>query len=302
MLSPIHRIHWCECGKVTLQRFYTEIHPQREKSASESPDWTIPTYTLQAILLLIAPALYAASIYMMLGRIILLTGGEELSIIRKRWLTKVFVLGDVVSFLMQGAGKSWFFFGRRLTLSLRYFSFNHFLRHHRHVDLIPFEEFSNHGRRHLGLADKVLGAGVMATRTIKAFHMGEKIIIGGLVVQLVFFGCFIITSATFHVRLRKFPTTTVLSRPITCWETHLYVLYGASLLIFVRSLFRLIEYAQGNDGYLISHEVFLYIFDSVLMLSTMVLMAYIHPSEITALLKAGNGRAVRRVVSVYSLK
>lgn len=140
----------------------------------------------------------------------------------------------------------------------------------------------------------------MATGKISAIHAGEKIIIGGLVVQLLFFGCFIVTSAIFHVRMRKCPTTRVLEKP-TRWETHLNALYGASSLILLRSLFRLIEYAQGNDGYLISHEVFLYVFDSTLMLITMTLVAWIHPSEITALLKTGNGKAVRRVVSVYSL-
>lgn len=41
---------------------------------------------------------------MMLGRIILVTDGESHSLIRKRWLTKIFVIGDVISFLLQGAG------------------------------------------------------------------------------------------------------------------------------------------------------------------------------------------------------
>ena len=44
------------------------------------------------------------------------------------------------------------------------------------------------------------------------------------------------------------------------------VLYVASGLIFVRSLFRLIEYIEGNDGVLLSSEVYLYIFDALLML------------------------------------
>lgn len=141
----------------------------------------------------------------------------------------------------------------------------------------------------------------MASGTISALKTGEHIIIGGLVVQLLFFGCFMVTSAIFHVRMRKCPTPKSYALPIS-WERQLYALYGASLLILVRSLFRLIEYAQGNSGFLISHEVFLYIFDSVLMLATMVLLAYIHPSEITALLGTGKNKAIRRVVSVYSLK
>jgi hypothetical protein len=84
---------------------------QRAKSAAESPNWTIPTYSLQTILILVAPALFAASIYMILGRIIVITDGEIHAIIRKKWLTKIFVTGDVISFIMQGAGKSFVILG-----------------------------------------------------------------------------------------------------------------------------------------------------------------------------------------------
>ncbi|KAL7770394.1 hypothetical protein CFE70_000328 [Pyrenophora teres f. teres 0-1] len=65
----------------------------------------ISVYSLQTILLLVAPALFAASVYMMLGRIILVTDGEKYAVIPRNWLTKTFVAGDVVSFLMQGGGE-----------------------------------------------------------------------------------------------------------------------------------------------------------------------------------------------------
>lgn len=141
----------------------------------------------------------------------------------------------------------------------------------------------------------------MASGTISAMHTGENLIIAGLVVQLLFFGCFIITSAIFHLRLSKGPTNRILMQSIP-WERQLYALYGASVLILIRCVFRLIEYAQGNDGYLISHEVFLYIFDSVLMLATMVLLAWIHPSEITAYLKSAKGMVAHHVLSFYPLE
>ncbi|ENI01011.1 hypothetical protein COCC4DRAFT_204740 [Bipolaris maydis ATCC 48331] len=219
----------------------------RAMSAAESPNWTVGAYSASTILLLVAPALYAASIYMMLGRIILVTDGEHHSIVPKRWLTKIFVVGDVISFMMQGAG-----------------------------------------------------GGIMATGTISALYTGENIIIGGLVVQILFFGCFIVTSVFWHSRMRKNPTTRIISGSIP-WEMQLYSLYAASMLILVRSAFRLIEYAQGNNGYLISHEAFLYIFDSTLMWITMAILAWIHPSEITGLLKGEKGVAVRRGVEVYDL-
>ena len=60
--------------------------------------WALGPFIMQSILLLVAPALFAASIYMILGRIILLTDGEKHSIIRQKWLTKIFVTGDCINF------------------------------------------------------------------------------------------------------------------------------------------------------------------------------------------------------------
>ncbi|KAH8911194.1 RTA1-domain-containing protein [Coniochaeta sp. PMI_546] len=70
----------------------------------ESPEWTLGPYIIQAILLLVAPALFAATIYMELGRIILRVDGEAHALIRKKWLTKIFVCGDVLSFVLQVGG------------------------------------------------------------------------------------------------------------------------------------------------------------------------------------------------------
>ena len=78
----------------------------RAISSQQTPDWTLRPYIVTAILVLVAPALFAASIYMLLGRIILLNGGERLSVIKRRWLTKIFVGGDILSFLMQSAGRT----------------------------------------------------------------------------------------------------------------------------------------------------------------------------------------------------
>lgn len=76
----------------------------RALSASQTPDWTLGPYIMQSVLLLVAPALFAASIYMYLGRLIVLVRGEKFSVIRVGWMTKIFVAGDVLSFLMQSLG------------------------------------------------------------------------------------------------------------------------------------------------------------------------------------------------------
>lgn len=77
----------------------------RAIAAQENPDYSLGAYILQTLLILLGPALLAASIYMILGRLIRLLGAEEYALIRTKWMTKIFVTGDVLSFMAQGAGK-----------------------------------------------------------------------------------------------------------------------------------------------------------------------------------------------------
>ncbi|KAF4499652.1 RTM1 [Fusarium agapanthi] len=214
----------------------------RAKSGNESPNWTLGPYIIQSIFLLVAPALYAATIYMELGRIILMIDGEGRVLIPKKWMTKIFVTGDVLSFILQGGG-----------------------------------------------------GGYQASGTIQSLKTGAKIIIGGLFVQLIFFGVFIITAIAFHRAISANPTAR--SSSGLPWQKHMLTLYIGSFLIMVRSLFRAIEYLQGFDGYVLRHEAFLYIFDACLMFSVMVLFNWFHPSEITEIL---NGRGAGKSYSMHA--
>ncbi|KAI9738719.1 MAG: hypothetical protein M1834_008224 [Cirrosporium novae-zelandiae] len=69
----------------------------------ESPH-NFKAYVLQNLLILVAPPFLAATIYMSLGRIIRSLDGEKYAIIRPRWLTKIFVLSDVICFITQMGG------------------------------------------------------------------------------------------------------------------------------------------------------------------------------------------------------
>ena len=77
----------------------------RAVSAHQTPNWTLGAYVVQIMLILVAPALFAATIYMELGRIIMLCDGAHHSLIKLRWLTKIFVAGDVLSFVTQALGE-----------------------------------------------------------------------------------------------------------------------------------------------------------------------------------------------------
>ena len=182
----------------------------RAISANETPgEWTLGPYIIQTLFILLAPALFAASVYMCLGRIVLMIQGEKCLFIRRTWLTKIFVGGDVLSFLMQSAG-----------------------------------------------------GGLMSGGDPDSQDMGQNIVVGGLCVQIVFFGMFVVTSMIFHLRVRQRGAPLAAERP---WQKHMLSLYLVSILIFVRCIIRVVEYIQGFDGYLMTREAFIYVFDALLM-------------------------------------
>ncbi|SCU86252.1 LADA_0D13344g1_1 [Lachancea dasiensis] len=161
-------------------------------------------FIIQSVLLLVSPALMAASIYMIFGRILVLTDATAASIVPARYSTTIFVCGDILSFLMQASG-----------------------------------------------------GGLEASESSR--DMGEKIIVGGLIIQIIFFGLFLVTEIRYiYVMSRRVS----MGKRFKCANL---VLLTASILIMIRSIVRTIEFAQGYDGYLISHEWTIFVFDAIPM-------------------------------------
>ncbi|UPL03973.1 hypothetical protein LCI18_014907 [Fusarium solani-melongenae] len=67
---------------------------------------TFATVVISNIGIILALIPFAASIYMKLGRIVLMSGKPQLSLIKPKWLTKLFVCGDILAFLVQASGVS----------------------------------------------------------------------------------------------------------------------------------------------------------------------------------------------------
>jgi RTA1 like protein len=112
-------------------------------------------------------------------------------------------------------------------------------------------------------------------------NLGNHIIVLGLIVQLLFFGFFIIVSIVFHRRITVSPTD--LSLKIDApWSRYLRVLYTASVLVMVRSVYRVVEYIQGKSGVLQEQEAYLYIFDATFMFLCCFVFHLFHPSQIIA--------------------
>ena len=181
-----------------LDRTHCKSHPKQfetigyaARAAASKDTETKTPYIIQSILILIAPILFAASIYMTLGRLITRTNSASLSMVRARWVTTIFVAGDIISFFVQSGGAGM---------------------------LVKAEN-----------EDDV--------------QMGEYIILGGLILQILIFMFFVITAGTWHTRLERRPT--VASSEIN-WKKYIYLLYAASVLITIRNSCRVIEYALGR--------------------------------------------------------
>lgn len=187
---------------------------------------------------------------MVLGRIITFLHAQHLSVVPVQYMTKVFVSGDLLSFILQAAGK------------------------------IPVTDVEVRI-----IFNNFLGGGIMSHGSIENMKIGQYVIIGGLCVQLLFFGAFLLASLLFHYRISESPTSEsedakksqgkIIPRD---WRGLLLSSYYTSVLILIRSVYRLVEFAQGNDGYIISHETFLYVFDAAMMFCVMLLMNLFHPS------------------------
>lgn len=92
--------------KLTTPRYLiVQIIGYAARVAAHSNKESIPIYSIQTILILLAPPLYAASIYMVLGRIISYVHAEHFSLVPLKWMTGIFVAGDVIAFVMQAAGE-----------------------------------------------------------------------------------------------------------------------------------------------------------------------------------------------------
>lgn len=179
--------------------------------AHSNMDATMP-YAIQSVVILLGPVLFAASIYMILGRIIRSMQGEKHSLVSVRWLTKIFVLGDVLCFAIQGGG----------------------------------------------------GGMLTQAKSQSDVNLGQNIILGGLIFQILMFGLFVVVAGVYHGRVRSKPTLAARSQSIP-WERYFFILYIVSVLITIRNGFRVAEYAMGSDGYLLNNEWTLYVFDAALM-------------------------------------
>ncbi|THV71026.1 RTA1 like protein [Aureobasidium pullulans] len=70
--------------------------------SARSPD-SVMLYALQSLFIILPPSLYAATLYMIYGRLVLFINLPHASLIRPSLVTKIFVIGDLFSFFTQAS-------------------------------------------------------------------------------------------------------------------------------------------------------------------------------------------------------
>lgn len=102
-------------------------------------------------------------------------------------------------------------------------------------------------------------------------NAGKVLLIVGLAALVGLMGFFLFTTIYAH----RSPQLQVPGRPFNVRIVYL-TLYLTTGLLLVRNIFRVIEFSQGWYGFIARHEVYFYIFDSLVILSWLALVVPLH--------------------------
>ncbi|CEI40804.1 hypothetical protein FVEN_g1506 [Fusarium venenatum] len=177
------------------------------------------TYTV------LAPVLIAAGNYLLISRLIVAVlppSRHRILRIPGRHLTPIFVVCDVIAFLIQGSGS--------------------------------------------GVASSGNWQGEME-------RIGVKTLIAGLVFQLVAFSLFICVFRRFHILAGRMAID---SAP-QGWQKVVLSVYISSILIMIRCIFRVVEFAGGRGSYAFNHEWLFWVFESLPMVGAIGIFCIYHP-------------------------
>lgn len=129
------------------------------------------------------------------------------------------------------------------------------------------------------LGTQVTGAIMSGSEDIDEARKGQKIIVVGLVIQLISLCFFILWTGSLHWRLRSASFDGwQLSR--LRWQRPMYALYAIATLFIVRSATRIVEYQQGSDDKMLSTEAILYALDAAVMLAIVIIFLILHPGRL----------------------
>lgn len=127
---------------------------------------------------------------------------------------------------------------------------------------------------------QVFGSVVPASGDPDGIRMGRIMITGGLIAQLVALTLFLCSTMHVHRLAGRYAPSKAYAGP-DVGEVGKYfrVTYAVTGVMMVRSLVRGIEYLEGEEGFIIRHEVFVYVFDALLIAGIAFMYLFVHPGR-----------------------
>ncbi|KAK3299541.1 RTA1 like protein-domain-containing protein [Chaetomium fimeti] len=108
-------------------------------------------------------------------------------------------------------------------------------------------------------------------------EVGVYVLIGGLVLQAVAFAVFLGILARFWYLATRKGGCLAGDAPVG-WERVVLAVFVSSVLIMIRCIYRVAEFAEGIEGYSFTHEWLFWVFESVPMLIAIGVFCVFHPS------------------------
>ncbi|KAI0841673.1 RTA1-domain-containing protein [Hypoxylon sp. FL0890] len=239
---------------VQLLAILMEVVGYADRVASAANPSDMNLYAVQFCVIILAPVLMAGVIYVVFGRIVFhVVPAEErttrLLWIPPRWITPIFVSCDIIALFVQ---------------------------------LIGAVSVSSTQATDEDAANKL--------------KIGKDIALGGLAIQMGAFGLFTVIAARFHFTSQRFEAnlkwrleeadggkavfvkgTSKKLNPN--WRHLLYALNVSCILVLIRSVFRVVEFAEDSSGAVSKHEVYMYVLDTLPIFLVVVSFCFFFPAS-----------------------
>jgi hypothetical protein len=250
------RYHWFNV--TFIAGFAIEMVGYLARCLSFNDQTHLKFFLIQTICLMVAPAVLMAGVYFLTAQLIVIHG-RQYSFLKPMWYSSIFISVDVISFLMQAGGGGL---------------------------------FNNRNKRELGknimiggIAVQVIG---MTFYLILFFDFLRKIYFknnnSSLYSKSSFKNFFKLLFNAPSIRSYRREELDMNYNQLfsDLRETKIFNYFPlamtiAVLLIYIRSVFRLVELSQGLDGELFSREVYLFTLDGMLILMAGIIFAIFHP-------------------------
>ena len=199
---------------------------------SHNNPWNEDAFLTQIVCLTIAPAFFAAAIYLCLSRIVTIYGAG-ISRMPPVYYTRLFIACDFVSLVLQAAG-----------------------------------------------------GGIASSSTKEASNeppeLGTHIMLAGVAFQVFTLSLFISMCAEFAFRVWRaredhLDARFAVVRRSSRFKVFLALLAASTVFILIRSIFRLIEMAQGWSGALAQNQTLFFVLEGVMVLLAVMVLNVWHP-------------------------